>query len=90
MKCVMSQTGRNVAKLISRRTAKIAVDKRDVAMAVYGSVRIDLFLRLNVLRACRLGLWGGLTGVGCKRNHGRVVERIEEPVVVSRVMGLIW
>ena len=45
-KCVIRWTGRNVAKLNSRRTAKMAVASKDVAIVVQGSVRIDLFLTL--------------------------------------------
>src|SRR4051812_14639625 len=46
VKCTTRYSGRKVAKEASRRTAKMADARSEVAMVVYGSVRIERLRRL--------------------------------------------
>lgn len=78
-----SHLGRNVAKLASRSTANIAVARRDVAIVVYGSVKMGRLRR--VVFGAALGLWDGDSDR--KRKYGTELATIEESVVTTSEDG---
>lgn len=86
LKCTTNHTGKNVAKLASRSTAKMAVASRDVAMVVYGSVRMGRLRTLDL--GAELGVWDG--EMGRRKKYGRELARMEARVVIVSVVGEIW
>lgn len=84
-KCVMSHAGRYVAKLASRMTAKMVDASNDVAIVVYGSVRMGRFRRLDF--GAEPGLCDGESGR--RKKYGSELATTEDKVVVVNVRGLI-
>lgn len=77
-KLYTSHVGRNVAKLNSRRVAKIAVARSEQDMVVYGSVMMDRFRTKP--RGAVLGAW---VGESDRRSMNGTVVHITLAVVVN-------
>jgi hypothetical protein len=84
-KWVTSQVGRNVAKLNSRRVAKIAVDRSEHDIVVYGSVMMERFR--TRLRGAVLGEFIGDSGR--RSMNGTAVLMTLAKVVKINVEGWI-
>lgn len=85
VKWVIRWTGRKVAKLNSSSTANMAVARREVAMVVHGSERIERFRTVPFGAEC--GAWvGEISRMNAK---GAVIEIVFAIVVKRTVVGLI-